>query len=119
MKVWKEFRFEAAHSLPHLPEGHKCKRLHGHSYKVVVTVDGVVDEQSGMVIDYADINAVVAPIIDSLDHTNINDVLPLSTSECLARFIFRKLMDRLPQIASVAVYETPTCGSECRREDVQ
>lgn len=121
MKVWKEFRFEAAHSLPHLPEGHKCKRVHGHSYKIVVTVDGRVDEATGMVVDYAEIDRVVRPMIEAMDHTNLNDLdgLRISTSEYLARWVYERVMVSLPQLASVAVYETPTCGSECSRNDFE
>ena len=79
----KTFRFEAAHSLEKLPEGHRCRRIHGHSYRLDVHVSGEVDVQSGMVIDFHDIQKVVKPLVEQLDHRLLNDVpgLENSTSE--------------------------------------
>lgn len=111
MKVFKEFTFEAAHSLPHMPDGHKCKRLHGHSYKVKITVEGVENAHTGIVVDYADITKRFnEKVFNRLDHRNLNDVLgDKSTSERLARWIWRE-MSGLP-ISEVEVRETPTAGA--------
>ncbi|GIV82556.1 MAG: 6-carboxy-5,6,7,8-tetrahydropterin synthase [Anaerolineae bacterium] len=107
-EVRKRFRFEAAHSLPHLPDGHKCKRLHGHSYAVDVCVRGELDDR-GFVVDYAEISAATDPIIQRLDHQNINDLLDcLSTAENLARWIYEELRSTGLPVAQVMVYETPT-----------
>lgn len=106
--VSKEFSFEGAHSLPHLPEGHKCRNVHGHSYKVIVVVASAsLDPARHWVVDYADISTVVDPIIARLDHQNLNDILSVpSTAENLAKFIYDGIKGALPHLASVEVKET-------------
>ena len=74
MEIFKEFGFESAHSLPNVPEGHKCARLHGHSFRVRVVVEGPVGDQSGWVMDFADLKDAVQPTIDALDHRYLNDL---------------------------------------------
>lgn len=112
--VSKQFSFEAAHSLPHLPEGHKCRNIHGHSYVVEVFCTGPLDAR-GFVVDYAEISAAMKPIVEKLDHRNLNDVLPcLTTAENVGQWIMVQLdqSGKLPaQIVSrVDVYETArTC----------
>ena len=112
--VSKQFSFEAAHSLPHLPEGHKCRNIHGHSYMVEVFCTGPLDAR-GFVVDYAEISAAMKPIVEQLDHRNLNDVLPcLTTAENVGQWIMVQLdrSEKLPaQIVSrVDVYETArTC----------
>ncbi len=110
--VSKEFRFEAAHSLPHLPPEHKCHHIHGHSYRVKVVVAGLITREEPWVMDYAAIDAIVTPIIARLDHKNINDVLDVpTTAEYLAFWIFKQL-PLLKGFKQVDVYETPTtCAS--------
>ena len=104
--VSKRFSFEAAHSLPHLPAGHKCRELHGHSYVVEIHCSGPLDAR-GFVIDFAEISAVVKPLIDRLDHRNLNDVLPVpSTAENLAAWIMNELTPHLPTLSRVDVFET-------------
>lgn len=112
MDVFREFTFEAAHRLPHVPEGHKCSRLHGHSFRVEVRVRGDVDPASGMVIDFAEIKAAFAPLLDRLDHYFLNEVEGLDnpTSENLAHWIWDRLIQPLPQLAEVVVRETCTSG---------
>lgn len=113
--VFKEFTFEAAHSLNNVPQGHKCARLHGHSYGVRVEVSGLCGSD-GMLIDYAEIAEAWDYLFDQLDHRNINDVLDVeTTSENLAKWI----ADGLPiwpdyQVA-VTVRETPTAGATYQR----
>lgn len=116
MKVFKEFRFEAAHFLPNVPAGHQCGRMHGHSYRIRVEATGPVGEETGWVIDYADISAAVKPIIDSLDHTILNDHAGLenSTAENLAIFLWKELRDTVPWLSQIDVYETPTAGVSYR-----
>ena len=89
MECFREFTFEAAHRLPHVPEGHKCGRLHGHSYRVEVHVGGEVDPSTGMVLDFAGISAACQPVRERLDHYYLNDIDGLAnpTSENLARWI--------------------------------
>src|SRR5213083_20059 len=93
MDVFREFTFEAAHRLPTVPEGHKCGRLHGHSFQLTVFVQGEVDSKAGWIIDFADIKSAVCPIVDQLDHRYLNDIPGLEnpTSENLAQWIWQKL----------------------------
>ena len=112
MRLFKEFTFEAAHRLPHVPEGHKCARLHGHSFAVRISVDGEVGEQSGWVMDFGDIKAAFKPLYDRLDHYYLNEIPGLEnpTSENLARWIWRELCPSLPQLSAVEIRETCTSG---------
>lgn len=109
----KSFRFEAAHHLPRVPEGHKCRRLHGHSYRVDVTVRGPVDPDTGFLLDYADITEAFEPLRKRLDHYYLNEVEGLDnpTSEILARWLWERLQPRLPQLHKIVVRET--CTAEC------
>ena len=105
----RTFRFEAAHSLPNLPEGHKCRRMHGHSYRVDVHVAGEADERTGMVIDFGDIKRAVEPILAELDHRVLNDIPGLeagSTSERLAKHIWDRSRPGLPGLSAVVVWES-------------
>lgn len=113
MDIYKIFTFEAAHHLPNVPEGHKCKRLHGHSFEVTLTVTGPVDDTSGWVIDFADVKAAFKPTLDRLDHYYLNDIKGLEnpTSENIARWIWREVKPSLPGLSKVRVKETCTAGS--------
>ena len=112
MKIFKEFTFEAAHRLPRVPEGHKCARLHGHSFRVRLSVAGEPDER-GWVMDFADIKAAFAPLHARLDHHYLNDIEGLEnpTSELLARWIWERLKPALPALCEVSVFETCTSGA--------
>lgn len=109
MEIFREFTFEAAHQLPDVPEGHKCGRLHGHSYRVEVRVSGPVDDAAGWVMDFGEIKAHFAPLLDQLDHSYLNEIDGLTnpTSENLARWIWDRLA--LP-VSAVTVRETCTSG---------
>lgn len=113
MELSKEFGFESAHSLPNVPEGHKCSRLHGHSFRVGVVVEGPVGEHSGWVMDFADLKAAVQPTVDTLDHRLLNDIPGLEnpTSENVARWIWQRIAPDLPGLSAVTVRET--CTSAC------
>ncbi len=113
VRLTKTFTFEAAHSLPKFPEGHKCRRLHGHSFRVEVVVAGEVDPARGYLIDYGDIQAACEPVRAALDHRHLNEIDGLAnpTAEVLASWIWRRLKPRLPLLASVVVHET--CTSRC------
>lgn len=118
MEIFKQFTIEAAHRLPHVPEGHKCGRLHGHSFGIEVHVDGPVDPATGWVMDYADIKAAFAPLFDRLDHHYLNDVdgLDNPTSENLARWVWQHLQPSVPSLSQVVVRETCTGGVVWRGE---
>jgi len=114
MDIFKVFRIEAAHRLPHVPEGHKCARLHGHSFAVELHVAGHPDPHTGWVMDFAEIKAAFAPLHDRLDHHYLNDIEGLEnpTSERLAIWIWERLKPDLPLLSEVVVHET--CTSGCR-----
>ncbi len=120
MLLFKDFSFEAAHRLPNVPDGHKCARLHGHSFQVRITVDGPVGSDSGWVMDFADLKGVAKPVVDSLDHRYLNEIEGLEnpTSEVVAVWLWRKLKAGLPSLASVEVRETCTTGCIYRGEPV-
>lgn len=117
-RLVQEFRFEAAHRLPRVPEGHKCARLHGHSYRVEVAVRGPVDETTGWYIDFYDLEAAFAPLHAQLDHYYLNEVEGLEnpTSEVLARWIWVRLRPTLPGLCRVTVYETCDARAEYEGE---
>ena len=114
MEIWKEFTFEAAHRLPHLPDDHKCRRLHGHSFRVRICVEAEPDPQLGWVTDFADIKRAFLPVLKQLDHYYLNDIEGLEnpTSEVIARWIWQRLKPSLPILSKVEVGETCTTG--CR-----
>jgi len=112
MEAYKEFGIEAAHRLPNVPEGHKCRRLHGHSFKIRLYVKGEVEEPAGWILDFAEISAAFAPLHDQLDHSYLNEIEGLEnpTTEALARWLWRRLKPVLPGLSRVAVAETCTAG---------
>lgn len=111
MEIFREFTFEAAHRLPQVPAGHKCGRLHGHSYRVSVHICGEVDPTTGWVCDFAEVRVAFDPYLNQLDHQYLNEVVGLEnpTSENVARWIWERLAGALP-LAAVAVRETCTSG---------
>lgn len=119
MEIFKIFTVEAAHRLPHAPEGHKCRRLHGHSFRIEVRVSGPVQAPQGWVQDFADINRAFQPLFEQLDHSYLNEIEGLEnpTSEMLARWIWGRLEPRLPGLSEVVVRETCTAGCIYRGED--
>ena len=113
VELVKDFRFEAAHFLPNVPEGHKCLRTHGHSFRGEVAVRGPLDPHLGWVMDFADLKAAVEPLVQRLDHYLLNDIPGLEnpTSEILAVWIWRELAGKLPLLTRVTIEET--CTSRC------
>ena len=130
IEISKDFEFEAAHSLPHLPYTHKCHNLHGHSYKLRVTCAGELDRELGWVIDYGDISKVVNTIITAIDHTNLDQLFFVpqrsettdtgvprvkvgaahqtkpSTAENLAIWFYNQLKPTLTSVVEIQVKET-------------
>jgi 6-pyruvoyltetrahydropterin/6-carboxytetrahydropterin synthase len=111
-EIFKEFTFEAAHRLPNVPPGHKCSRLHGHSFRVELHVRGSVDPQLGWIMDFADIKTAFQPLHEQLDHNFLNEIEGLwnPTSENLAKWIWVHLQPQLPSLNKVVVRETCTSG---------
>ncbi len=113
MELYKRFQIEAAHRLPNVPEGHKCARLHGHSFRIRISITGAVAEPAGWVMDFADVGKAFEPLYAQLDHHYLNEIEGLEnpTSENLARWIWQRLKPELPGLSTVEVAET--CNSGC------
>lgn len=116
VRLTRDFMFEAAHLLPNAPEGHKCRRLHGHSFKVEVTVEGEVDPRTGWFLDYSVIRDAVEPLRKQLDHYYLNEIAGLenATSENIAGWIWSRLKPTLPSLTRIIVHET--CEARCEYE---
>jgi 6-pyruvoyltetrahydropterin/6-carboxytetrahydropterin synthase len=112
MDIFRAFTIEAAHRLPNVPAGHKCARLHGHSFRIELHISGAVDAHSGWVMDFADVKAAFQPIFEQLDHHYLNEIAGLEnpTSENLARWTWQQMKKSLPQLSKVVVHETCTSG---------
>ena len=104
----QQFQIESARFLPHLPADHPCSRTHGHSFKVILTLHGHLDEKVGWVRDYHEISSVMAPLIAQLDHRLLNEVPGLAnpTSELLAAWIYERVLPSLPELVQVSIRET-------------
>lgn len=106
MKLSKEFTFDSAHFLKDYHG--KCERLHGHTYRMRVTVEGPV-QANGLVMDFADMKKIVnEKVVDKFDHNNINDILEHSTVENMCVWAWEQLKPVLPKIAEIRIWETPT-----------
>ena len=116
MEIFKIFTLEAAHLLPNVPQGHKCARLHGHSFRIEIRVSGEPGDDSGWVMDFGDIKAVFKPLYDRLDHHYLNEIEGLEnpTSERLAIWIWERLKPVLPELSEIVVHETCTSGARFR-----
>lgn len=109
MQISQAFTFEAAHWLPKVPIGHRCHRMHGHSYRVELQLDGPVDSETGLVLDFFHIEQAFGPVLAQLDHQCLNEIPGLEnpTAENIAVWIWARMKTALPQLAVVIVYETP------------
>jgi len=121
VQIRKQFKFEAAHVLPH--HTGKCARLHGHSYRVDVAVGGSLQAAgpaTGMVVDFDELSAIVEPhVVARLDHSSLNELLPNPTAEHLALWIWSELAPRLPQLDEIVVWETATACAVVRADDAR
>ena len=116
MILGAEFLFDAAHKI----ENHKgkCRNLHGHTYKLVVSIDGQVGDD-GMVMDFTDVKSIVKEkVISILDHSYLNDIIPCSTAENLAVFIWKKLENEIP-LYEIKLWENTTSWVSLGREDIK
>ncbi|MEC9372927.1 MAG: 6-carboxytetrahydropterin synthase QueD [Planctomycetota bacterium] len=113
VRLVKSFGFEAAHFLPTFPEGHKCRRMHGHSFRVEIIVEGDVAPEKGYLVDYGEIKRAIRPMEERLDHRILNEIEGLEnpTSEVIAAWIWERLQPELPLLSEVVVHET--CTSRC------
>ncbi len=116
MDIYKRFHIEAAHRLPNVPEGHKCARLHGHSFEVDIYVSGPLDPKLGWVMDFADLKAAFEPLYVQMDHNYLNELPGLEnpTSENMAHWIWQKLKPELPLLSRIVIRETCNSGVDYR-----
>ena len=112
MEIYKDFSFDSAHRLPNVPDGHKCGRLHGHTFKLRVVVSGPVGAETGWIMDFGDIKSAVKPLYDRLDHNYLNDIEGLEnpTSEVMVQWIWQQLKPIMPQLSRLELKETCTSG---------
>lgn len=118
MEVFREFTFDSAHWLPHVPEDHKCRRVHGHTYRVTLHVTGPVARPAGWVMDFGELKRIAGPVFDGLDHRLLNEIPGLEnpTAENLAVWLWGKLKPGLPGLSQVTVRENETSGCSYRGE---
>lgn len=112
MEIYKEFSFDSAHFLPNVPDGHKCKEMHGHTYRLKVFIKGELDPQLGWIMDFKDLKEALLPVIDQLDHKLINNIQGLQnpTAENITVWIWQQIKPSLPLLSRIELYETPTTG---------
>lgn len=118
VRLTKDFTFEAAQTLPCVPEGHKCRRMHGHSFKVEISVEGEVDPKTGWFYDHAKISHAMRPLLEDLDHSYLNEIEGLEnpTIENMAAWFWQKLAPQCPGLAEIVIHETPTARCSYRGE---
>lgn len=116
--ITKDFDFEAAQSLPNFPEGHKCRRIHGHSFKISISVRGDVDPKTGIFYDHARISDAMRPILEQLDHTYLNEIpgLETPTIEFMSVWFWNRLAPQLPGLYEIVLHETPRARCVYRGE---
>lgn len=110
VRLSKDFIIEAAQRLPKVPAGHKCSRLHGHTFTIEICVEGKVNPETGWLYDHAEISAAMKPIMEQLDHSYLNDIPGLEnpTIEIMAGWLWKKLQPQLPGLAEIIIHETPS-----------
>lgn len=113
MQIFKQFSFDSAHFLPYVPDGHKCKEIHGHTYRVIVYVEGALEKQLDWVMDFAEIKKVIDPIVKSIDHKLLNNISGLEnpTCEIIAVWLWNKIKPDVPLLTKIELHETPTSGA--------
>ncbi len=113
VELVKEYRFESAHRLPHVPPGHKCARLHGHSFKFEIHVVGPVDDKTGWLVDFGDLDTIVMPIVERIDHHYLNEIEGLEnpTSEVCVKWLFDRIKVGIPYLQAITFHET--CDARC------
>jgi 6-pyruvoyltetrahydropterin/6-carboxytetrahydropterin synthase len=114
MKITQAFSFEAAHFLPNVAPTHRCRAMHGHSYRVELKLEGPIDPVTGFVIDFFDVEAAFGPLLARLDHHCLNEIEGLEnpTAENIAVWIWERTKTLLPQLTRVVVFETKDCSAE-------
>lgn len=113
MQIFKQFTFDSAHFLPNVPDGHKCKEIHGHTYKMIVYMEGDIEADSGWLMDFGDLKKIIEPIVKSIDHKFLNKIEGLEnpTCEMMTIWLWNKIKPNLPSLTKIELHETPTSGA--------
>ncbi len=113
MQIFKQFTFDSAHFLPNVPDGHKCKEIHGHTYQLVVYIEGELQKDLDWVIDFGELKKVVDPIIKTVDHKLLNNITGLENPTCerIAIWLWNKIKPDVPLLTKIELHETPTSGA--------
>ena len=116
VRLTKDFTIEAAHTLPNVPSSHKCSRMHGHSFRVEIAVEGETDPAAGWLYDHSRISQAMQPLLEQLDHAYLNDLPGLEnpTVEILCGWIWERLSPQLPGLAEIVIHETPSARCSYR-----
>ena len=119
MEIYIDITFDAARRLPNLPKGHKCSRLHGHTFNLRISLEDRINKETGWVKDFSEIKKVFTPIYDQLDHSYLNNIKGLEnpTSENIVIWIWKKLKPSLPVLSSLEIKESSSTGCIYRGED--
>ena len=110
--LYKQFTFDAAHYLPKVPDGHKCKQMHGHTYHLTIFIEGEVLKERGWVLDFGDIKELLKPVLGVIDHALLNNIPGLEnpTAELFSIWLWGKIKPLLPELKKIELKETPTSG---------
>lgn len=113
MQIFKIFYFDSAHFLPNVPEDHKCRQMHGHTYKLIVYITGSAINHEGWIIDFAELKSRINPIIELVDHKVLNEIKELENPTCenIAKWLWEKIKKELPDLSRLELHETPTTGA--------
>lgn len=113
MEIFRDFTFDAAHAIEGLPDGHKCKNMHGHTYRLTVYLTGGLDPKIGWILDFADLKKLVwSECLDQLDHKNLNEVAEMGSPTCenITLWIWNRLKPKLPGLTRITVREGENSG---------
>lgn len=112
MILYKQFTFDAAHYLPNVPDGHKCKQMHGHTYHLTIFIEGEVLKGQGWVLDFGDIKKLLRPVLGIIDHALLNSIPGLEnpTAELFSIWLWDRIKPLLPELKKIELKETPTSG---------
>lgn len=112
MEIFKKFTFDSAHFLPNVPDGHKCKEIHGHTYQLTVYMEGELDSHFGWVMDFAELKQAIEPVIKQVDHKFLNQMAGFENPTCenIAIWLWNQIKPNVPLLSRIELFETPTSG---------